>query len=182
MHDPLTVAFTIRYPWRNPRYRNSPSKFLRTYHDPIITIWHKDPERGGDDDSCDWFHSHLGQAEKAIVSRLLDNPDDNLRGYFESGDDYHVRWLVGRIVQNTSRTIRPRHRWQHPRWHVWHWRLQVHPWQRLYRRLFERCATCGKSFAWNESPVAVAWEGKGPLYHMQCHGIEVAQTTSEVKQ
>lgn len=111
MHDPMGVAFTIRYPWRNRRYRNSSSTFLRTYHDPIVTIW----------------------------------------------------------------MIRPRPRWQHPRWHIWHWRLQVHPWQRLRRRLFERCAACGKPFAWDESPVAVAREGKGPLYHRHCRRIEVAQ-------
>lgn len=48
MHDPMTVAFEIKYPWKTG------SKAFR-YHPTAITIWHVDPERDGSDDSCGWF-------------------------------------------------------------------------------------------------------------------------------
>jgi len=46
MHDPMTVAFDIRYPWKS---KNS------DFRDNFITIWHVDPEKDGSDDSCGWF-------------------------------------------------------------------------------------------------------------------------------
>ena len=49
MHDPLTQAFVIPYGWRNETFANG-TKWR--YWKPLITIWHKDPERGGSDDSC----------------------------------------------------------------------------------------------------------------------------------
>lgn len=32
--------------------------------------------------------------------------------------------------------------WQSWRWHFWHWSFQVHPWQQLRRRWWERCDIC----------------------------------------
>lgn len=51
MHDPLTQAFVIPYGWRNETFANG-TKWR--YWKPLITIWHKDPERGGSDDSSGW--------------------------------------------------------------------------------------------------------------------------------
>lgn len=61
MYDPWTVAFSLY---------------------PFLTIWHKDPEKDGTDDSCDWFDCKpkLTVLEKAIqaemwnVETILDNP------------------------------------------------------------------------------------------------------------
>lgn len=36
--------------------------------------------------------------------------------------------------------------WQHPRWHVWHWKLQICPWQRFKRRFIDRCDMCREKF------------------------------------
>jgi hypothetical protein len=45
MHDPMTVAHEIKWPWKNKHgHRGS-----------IFTIWHVDPETDGTDDSCGWF-------------------------------------------------------------------------------------------------------------------------------
>ena len=115
MHDPMTVAFTIRRPWKDRRQSNE--RFA--YYPPIVTIWHVDPERDGSDDSCDWFN-RAGR-----------------------------RW-----------------RW-HPRWHFWHWKLQVHPVQELKRWLFSRCAGCGKRFPWNYSPITNTWDGDGPRWQLR---------------
>ena len=59
MHDPLTVAFEIYYPWHWKIFRPSRRELNITksykYFEPFITIWHKDPEKDGTDDSCGWF-------------------------------------------------------------------------------------------------------------------------------
>lgn len=47
MHSPETVAFEI--------YLGKKKKRNGKYRDPIITIWHHDPEKDGTDDSCGWF-------------------------------------------------------------------------------------------------------------------------------
>ncbi len=48
MHDPMTVAFEILSP-----FREKPSVlFPHGYRAAVVTIWHKDPERDGSDDSC----------------------------------------------------------------------------------------------------------------------------------
>lgn len=55
--------------------------------------------------------------------------------------------------------------WQHPRWHVRHWKLQVHLLQQARRFLFDRCATCGGRFKWGYSPTTdwnctAVWHGE----------------------
>lgn len=48
MHDPKTVAFEIKYPWKA-----KPSEmFPQGYRHPFVTVWHVDPEKNGDSDSC----------------------------------------------------------------------------------------------------------------------------------
>lgn len=47
MHDPMTVAFEI--------YLGKKQKKNGKYRNPLITIWHNDPESDGTDDSCGWF-------------------------------------------------------------------------------------------------------------------------------
>ncbi|MFD2922020.1 hypothetical protein ACFS6H_20030 [Terrimonas rubra] len=47
MHDTKTVAFEI--------YLGSKIKRNGQYRNPVITIWHNDPETDGTDDSCGWF-------------------------------------------------------------------------------------------------------------------------------
>lgn len=47
MHDPQTVAHEI--------FLGAKEKKNGHYKTPLITIWHKDPEKDGSDDSCGWF-------------------------------------------------------------------------------------------------------------------------------
>lgn len=61
--------------------------------------------------------------------------------------------------------------WKHPKWHVWHWRIQVHPMQKLWRFLFRRCCKCGKRFGWNESPIG-SWSGNS-IWHQGCDDSRV---------
>lgn len=87
-----------------------------------------------------------------------------------------IRGLAGVVYAWILRSERPW--WQHPRWHIWHWKIQVHPLQRLKRWLFSRCCKCGKGFSWGYAPVTNSWHGTGPLwfrseqdvYHHDCSG------------
>lgn len=70
--------------------------------------------------------------------------------------------------------------WQHPRWHLRHWRVQFHPAQAFKRWAFTRCAECGGRFKWGESGVGT-WDGDGPrwfrsetLTHMRCRSHKAA--------
>jgi len=68
MHDPLTVAFEIKYPWK--KYgKNETHKFLRNQRSSFITIWHKDPCEDGSDDSCGWF-KRARHCDKEILNRI----------------------------------------------------------------------------------------------------------------
>jgi hypothetical protein len=70
--------------------------------------------------------------------------------------------------------------WKHPRWHVWHWHIQIHPLQALKRWLFSRCAKCSRRFPWGYAPVTNSWNGSGPrwfnsesgIYHHECYTAE----------
>lgn len=59
MHDPSTVAFEIKYPWRNKPTKWNP----KGYRDTFITIWHDDPEKDGTDDSCGFTFPNVPQSE-----------------------------------------------------------------------------------------------------------------------
>lgn len=61
MHDPMTMAFEIKYPWRDGH---------GTYRAPFITIWHVDPEKDGTDDSCGWF-MRARHCDDAVLGRIV---------------------------------------------------------------------------------------------------------------
>lgn len=89
MHDPMTVAHQIRYPWfqHKPwpkKFRRDPSPWGRRrgweemndeqqvgrdsfwpegYRETFLTIWHVDPELDGSDDSCGFSYVRLSKAQ-----------------------------------------------------------------------------------------------------------------------
>jgi len=68
MHDPMTVAFEIKYPWKH--YKNPTNDFEKKYRDMFITIWHVDPETDGSDDSCGWF-MRSRHGDKNILEKIV---------------------------------------------------------------------------------------------------------------
>lgn len=90
--------------------------------------------------------SGLTAWEVSEILDLVSNPVDNLlaacRGARESAKDFEH--LLLSALRCYRRAARPW--WRHPRYHVWHWRLQVHFLQSLRRRLFTRCLSCGGRF------------------------------------
>ena len=61
--------------------------------------------------------------------------------------------------------------YRHPRWHVWHWKIQIHAVQAFKRWAFSRCATCGRRFLWGYSPVSMSWDSDGPLWFRGERGV-----------
>lgn len=86
----------------------------------------------------------------------------------------------------TTCPIYPGNRW---RFHVHHWRVQVHPVQQLRRRVLTRCEVCGGrsrkgatvnfSNQWDR-PRGHWWQGETGLAHMECRGLRVAPDRSEL--
>lgn len=99
--------------------------------------------------------------------------DDDRRSAYRRRETIEGTFLS--VIRSYRRLTRPW--WRHPRWHVWHWQLQVHPLQAFKRWAFTRCRACGRRFAWGETGVGT-WGGDGPrwfrsetLTHMDCaHG------------
>lgn len=129
-----------------------------------------------------------------MAIRLVHNQLDNLRaslclmpGYHTNSetDDKHWREeLAENLYRSFARAIlTDRRRWyESPRWHLHHWRLQVHFIQSLKRWLFSRCAGCGERFPWGFAPSCTQWDSDGPrwfrgekhCYCKKCGGPAVA--------
>lgn len=239
MHDPLTQVFQIKYPWK--KYgKKGHSEWEKNYRDTFITIWHKDPEKDGSDDSCGWFkrsrhgdkatlqkiikrysgewdNEHIGWFDKdgnpifsviGIVNNLVwyaafehlgtrekansfmrrnifdilffaENPVDSLFPYITQ--KYSKEDKERRIEHLASITygwiLRQEQRWwQHAKWHIHHWSIQIHPWQALKRYLFARCAICKKGFKYHEQ-VMGNWSGNA-IWHMGCNHETMVKPTN----
>ncbi len=134
------------------------------------------------------------KARKFISKRLLDillfteNPVDSLfdsltlkHGNDTSRED-RIRHFAEIIYGWILREDQPWYR--HARWHVHHWKIQIHFLDNLKRWLFSRCCRCGKGFSWGYCPTTSNWNGTGPrwfrseegVYHSHCgfdeHGIK----------
>jgi hypothetical protein len=88
--------------------------------------------------------------------------------------------VCGRRVQRPDGTWHFSRAW---RFHVHHWRLQIHPLQHLRRRLLTRCTWCGGRDRTGD-PVNVSqqwhskrghwWQGERGLFHSDCSSIHGA--------
>lgn len=77
MHDPMTLAFSLKWPW-----------FWRKYRPPLLDVWHVDPETDGSDDSCGWSFPRLTKKQRSILEHLA---------YCESRTPWYQRDPVKRI-------------------------------------------------------------------------------------
>lgn len=87
------------------------------------------------------YGNDLTLKELQQVYVLSTNPVDN----FQHNNCHNIaefRDTIGLIYRVWKRFHR---KWyQHPRWHIHHWSIQFHPYQRLKRRYFDKCSECGK--------------------------------------
>lgn len=132
--------------------------------------------------------NYLTRGELEAIYGLASSPIDNLRASIESVKNAETCGDFFMLVWNAYRRF---HRpwFKHPRWHVWHWRIQIHPYQRLRRWLLSRCAKCGGRFAYGESPTSHGYGRERPkflrgevgVYHSDCSGVCVGPAPAEVK-
>lgn len=80
MHDPMTVAHEIKYPWW--KYKPGDKMWKDGYRDTFITIWHVDPERDGSDDSCGYIVPKLTKQQRERLKVLA---------WDEARDPYFLR-------------------------------------------------------------------------------------------
>jgi hypothetical protein len=115
--------------------------------------------------------------------RLGASEGDNFRASFALWDDdrqneRRTREKMLRTFLLVIRAYRAETRpwWQHPKWHVRHWRVQIRPVQAFKRWAFSRCCHCGRGFRWGEGVIGYSWPGTGPRWfrsepriaHQQC--------------
>lgn len=211
MHDPDTVAFEIKSP-----FKIKSKLFPEGYRNTLITIWHRDPESDGTDDSCGWFmrarhgdkavlikienefgyhwdtvfksegsgkiyycglftpqgypnmslyaitlnlffwaafhtFNSRNKADKYMNQHLFDilffaeNQTDSLNSsltqkYGEEKREDRIKDTARIIYSYILRDTRPWYK--HPRWHVWHWRVQFDLLRRFKRKQMDN--TCPK--------------------------------------
>lgn len=122
---------------------------------------------------------------------MVHNSVDNFRSKLAFKSGYHSNWyrdtepntveedkwfrereaesFFGAIMGYILRERRPWYR--HPKWHFWHWSLQIHHLQAFKRWAFSRCCKCGKRFPWGYAPVSNSWNGTGPLWFRSEEGV-----------
>jgi hypothetical protein len=113
----------------------------------------------------------LAATEGDNVQRLF-APDPE--GTTQERRRYDRRHTLSLMLRHYRRMRRPWYR--HPRWHLYHWRLQWHFGQALHRYLFSRCCKCGRRFSWGYSPMSSSWDskrarlfhGEEGVYHHEC--------------
>ncbi len=141
----------------------------------------------GVDGSTNWMKARRWvQANLFDILHFAENPADSLfdtiTRKFEKGcgEEYGDRARLIRIQSLASCIYgwilrRERKWWRHPRWHIHHWRIQIHAWQSFKRRFFDRCSVCGKGFKSKES-VCGDWSGKR-IWHDRCSAVDTKQPT-----
>lgn len=111
----------------------------------------------------------LSAGEIEHIFNLASNPVDNLKLTHAQVNDVESFTQFFMIIYRAYQSYhRPWYR--HPKWHVHHWSIQIHPLQKIKRWLFTRCSKCGGRFGWNESAHG-SWGGKD-IWHGKCadHG------------
>lgn len=79
--------------------------------------------------------------------RFAENPTDSLHSsitmqFGVESQEERIRHFASII---TADIFRKERKWyQHPKWHIHHWSIQFHPWQKFKRRFIDKCCKCGK--------------------------------------
>lgn len=130
--------------------------------------------------SWEFFKHNRKKQKKWMNNNLYDilhfaeNPIDSLkndiRGTFRIGCD--EPWRRDEALNSYASIIygwllrKNRKWWQHPKWHIHHWRIQFHPWQSLKRRYWDKCCVCGKRGF--KEPAIGNWDGD-KIWHQSCN-------------
>ncbi len=101
------------------------------------------------------------------ILHFAENPIDSLHPmltcqYGREKRQDRIEYFASCIYGWILREQRPWYR--HPRWHIWHWQIQLMPVLNLKRWLWSRCERCGGRFRYGENPTTYQWDGTGPRW------------------
>lgn len=119
----------------------------------------------------------VSHKEFQYIYQLAHNPVDNfqwhMKGIMEPGDKglQNFEEFVFLIFRSFRSYYRPWYK--HPRWHIRHWKIQFHPWQRFKRKFIERCCKCNQRF--KGGPVYSDWDGTRKWCE-KCEGSTTCKT------
>lgn len=121
--------------------------------------------------ACEWFlesHDALGQSlcfQHGYHDNVRQYEHEESEQFAERKRESRQRYVARRYENIAELILRERRPWwRHPRWHVWHWRIQINAVLCFKRWAFSRCSACGGRFAWGESPVTNNWNSLGPRW------------------
>lgn len=184
MHDPLVVAFEIRRPWpqRSTTHDAKPGKprwQMRHHH--VCGSWCGDDRASHEvANPFPWWRLGSYSTFWTVAGRGWYWPSLITIWHVEPGGHDS-----GEVCRHYERVQQPDGTWTSKmlrgwRWHVHHWRIQVHPLQKWRRRLLTRCTWCrGRSRKGDAVNVRNGggrertpwWSGERGLFHMDCSSI-----------
>jgi len=85
----------------------------------------------------------------------------------------HFHGILCGISRRLLSDLRPWYR--HPKWHFWHWRLQIHPIQNLVRRYWTKCCKCGRR---GFKEAAITDWNHTKVWHQSCEGVSLPTSTT----
>lgn len=130
------------------------------------------------DGSTNWKKSRRWMQKNLFdILMFAENPTDSLfdgitRKFEDGCDEPQTAYRREERIRSMASTIygwilrREQKWWQHPRWHVHHWSVQIHCWQLFHRWAFVRCSKCRGRFRWRESVIG-SWDGDS-IWHDRC--------------
>lgn len=110
--------------------------------------------------ACNMAHNTIDNFQGSLCH--LPGWHTNFQEDLVSERERHAEGLfcsVARILLGRRRSW-----YRHPRWHFWHWSIQVPFIQNVKRWMFSRCCKCGQGFRFGEAPVTNNWNGSGPKW------------------
>lgn len=108
------------------------------------------------------YGKDLTLKELQYVYVLAYNPVDNFQSHKLNTVEEFEEFLY-LIYRSWKRYKRPWYK--HARWHMRHWKIQVHPWQTLKRRYWDKCSVCGKRGF--KGSAYSNWDGD-KIWHSHC--------------
>jgi len=92
-------------------------------------------------------HDHFMRKHLHEIMHFAENPVDSLHNaikmfYGVESKEERINHFVTVVLSDIMRKLRPWYK--HPRWHIHHWKIQFHPWERIKRRYWDKCCKCGK--------------------------------------
>lgn len=149
-----------------------------------------------------WWQSRRRDLSPRFIARALaqmypyETHDWHLAAFAHAKTEEQIYEAFLRLAVEVERLQRPW--WRHPRWHVHHWQIQIHPLRGLLRRLFTRCSVCRKRikkgqpaistvYEQPEQPWYLFWQGDRFVRHAACdpaspspyHGLSIIAASEE---